>query len=65
MKRFSTLLSLVAAVLLMSAWSGSAWAQEGLQLTAGNPQVTQDFNGMFEGGAATLNMPEEIGRAHV
>ena len=58
MKKISTLLNLAAAVLLMSAWGGNAWAQEGLQLTAGNPQVAQDFNGMFDGGAATLNMPE-------
>ena len=58
MKKISTLLNLAAAVLLMSTWGSNAWAQEGLQLTAGNPQVAQDFNGMFDGGAATLNMPE-------
>ena len=58
MKKISTLLILAAAMLLMGAWSGTAWAQEGLQLTASNPQVTQDFDGMHDGGAATLNMPE-------
>ena len=58
MKKISTLLNLAAAVLLMSAWGGTAWAQEGLQLTANNPQVTQDFNGMYDGGSATLNMPQ-------
>lgn len=58
MKKISTLLNLAAAVLLMSAWDGSAWAQGTPQFTADAPQVTQDFDGMFDGGAATLNMPE-------
>ena len=58
MKKISTLLNLSAAVLLMSAWGGTAWAQGTPQFTADAPQVTQDFDGMFDGGAATLNMPE-------
>ena len=58
MKKISTLLNLAAAVLLMSAWGGTAWAQGTPQFTADAPQVTQDFDGMFDGGAATLNMPE-------
>lgn len=58
MKKISTLLNLAAAVLLMSAWGGTAWAQGNPQFTADAPQVTQDFDGMFDGGAATLNMPE-------
>lgn len=58
MKKISTLLNLVAAVLLISAWGGNAWAQGTPQFTADAPQVTQTFDGMFDGGAATLNMPE-------
>ncbi len=60
MRRFSTLFSLAAAVLMMSAWSGIAWAQDALQVTAAAPQVTQDFDGMWDAstGTATLNMPQ-------
>ena len=58
MKKISTLLNLVAAVLLISAWGGNAWAQGTPQFTADAPQVAQNFDGMFDGGAATLNMPE-------
>ena len=55
-KKFS--LPAFAAALLISAWGGTAWAQGTPQFTADAPQVTQDFDGMFDGGAATLNMPE-------
>ncbi|MBQ9575576.1 MAG: hypothetical protein IJV11_01725 [Muribaculaceae bacterium] len=57
MKRFSTLLNLVAAVLLMSTWGGTTWAQDALQLTVAAPTVTQDFDGMWNGQEATLDMP--------
>ena len=60
MKRFSTLFSLAVAVLMMSAWSGKVWAQDALPMTAGTPQVTQDFDSMWDSDAqaATLNMPQ-------
>lgn len=60
MKKLSTLLNLAAAVLLAGAWSGTAWGQEALQLTAAVPQVTQNFDSMWDSDAqaATLNMPQ-------
>lgn len=59
MKRFSTLISLAAALLLM-ATSSTVWAQDALPITAAAPQVTQNFDGMWDAatGAATLNMPQ-------
>ena len=60
MKRFSTfLLSFAAMVLVSSAWAGIARAQDGLRLSLDNPQVTQDFDGMWNGSAATLDMPQD------
>ena len=58
MKKFSTLLNLAAVMLLASAWSGSVWAQDALQLSADATQVTQDFDGMWDSNAqaATLDM---------
>ena len=46
--------------MLLSAWGGQAWAQEATPVTAGAPQVTQDFDGMWdnEAQAATLDMPQ-------
>ena len=58
MKKISSLLNLAAVMLLASAWGGSAWAQDALQLSVSNPQVTQDFDSMWDGGTATLAMPE-------
>ena len=58
MKKLSTLLKLVAIVLFMGAWHTTTWAQDALQLTAAAPQVTQDFDGMWDGQQATLDMPQ-------
>jgi len=60
MKKFPLLLNLTAVVLLLGATSGTAWAQDALQITASNPQVTQNFDGMWdsEAQAATLDMPQ-------
>ena len=60
MKKFSTLLNLAAIMLLSVAWGGNVWAQDALPLTADAPQVTQDFDGMWDAAAqaATLNMPQ-------
>ena len=58
MKKLSTLLKLVAIVLFMGAWHTTTWAQDALQLTAGAPQVTQNFDGMWDGQQATLDMPQ-------
>ena len=60
MKRFSTLLNLAVVLLLSGTWHSSVWAQEALQITLAEPQVTQDFDGMWDSDAqaATLNMPQ-------
>ena len=60
MKQFSTYLRLAAFVLLMGTMGGSIWAQDALQLTAAAPQVTQNFDGMWDSDAqaATLGMPQ-------
>ena len=60
MKKFSTLQFLAVVMLVMTAWGGSAWAQEALPVTAGEPTVTQNFDGMWdsEAQAATLVMPQ-------
>ena len=60
MKRFSILLNLAVAVILVGIGGGSVWAQDVLQITPGTPQVTQDFDGMWNGDLqeATLNMPQ-------
>ena len=58
MKKLSTLLKLVAIVLFMGAWHTTTWAQDALQLTAAAPQLTQDFDGMWDGQQATLDMPQ-------
>ena len=60
MKKLTQLFNLVAVVLLACVWSGTVWAQDALQLTADAPQVTQDFDGMWDNDAqaATLNMPQ-------
>ena len=59
MKRLLSI-NFLAALLLTVAWSGDICAQDVLQLTAGNPQVTQNFDGMWDSQAqaATLNMPQ-------
>ncbi len=58
-KRLS-FLQIVAAVMLMWAWSGQVWAQDALQLSADAPQVAQNFDGMWDSDAqeATLDMPQ-------
>jgi hypothetical protein len=60
MKKLSLFLNLAVAVLLASAWCGTASAQDVLQLTAAAPQVTQNFDGMWDSDAqaATLVMPQ-------
>ena len=60
MKRILSLLNLVAALLLTVAWSGDICAQDALQVTAAAPQVSQNFDGMWDADAqaATLNMPQ-------
>ena len=60
MKRLVSLINLVAALLLTVAWSGDVCAQDVLQLTAGSPQVAQDFDSMWDNDAqaATLNLPQ-------
>ena len=59
MKKLTFLSNLMAVVMLSIAGSGNAWAQDVLQFTADAPQVTQDFDGMWDSGAqaATLGMP--------
>ena len=60
MKRFSILLNLAVAVMLVGIGGGSVWAQEVLQITPATPQVTQDFDGMWDSDlqAATLKTPQ-------
>jgi hypothetical protein len=58
MKKFSTFLNLIAVMLLMSTWSGTVMAQDVLQVTADATQVTQNFDGMWNGQEATLDMPQ-------
>ena len=60
MKKSSFLLQLASAVLLMCAWAGTAWAQDGLRLAADVTQVSENFDGMWDADAqaATLNMPQ-------
>ena len=60
MKKRLSILQIVAAVMLMWAWSGQVWAQEALQLSADAPQVAQNFDGMWDNDAqaATLNLPQ-------
>ena len=60
MKKFTSLLSLAASLLIMGMGSGTAWAQDALQVTPSATQVTQDFDGMWDDAAqaATLDMPQ-------
>ena len=58
MKKFSTLLSFVVIMMLLSTWNGTVWAQDALQVTADATRVTQDFDGMWNGQEATLDMPQ-------
>ena len=60
MKKLSLFFNLAVVVLLACAWCGTASAQDVLQLTAATPQVTQNFDGMWdsEAQAATLMMPQ-------
>ena len=60
MKKLSLFFNLAVVVLLANAWCGTASAQDVLQLTAATPQVTQNFDGMWdsEAQAATLDMPQ-------
>lgn len=58
MKKFSTFLNLIAVMLLMSTWSGTVMAQDVLQVTADATQMTQNFDGMWNGQEATLDMPQ-------
>ena len=60
MKRLTTLFNLAVFMLLAGTWSGHAWAQDALRLTAETPQVTQNFDSMWdsESQAATLTMPQ-------
>ena len=60
MKKFTSLLSLAASLLIMGMGCGTAWAQDALQVTPSATQVTQDFDGMWDDAAqaATLDMPQ-------
>ena len=60
MKKLTLFSNLVVALLLACVWSGSASAQDVLQLTAEASQVTQNFDGMWDNDAqaATLVMPQ-------
>jgi len=59
MKKLSTFINL-AAVMLLAAWGGTLWAQDALLITAAAPQVTQNFDCMWDSGTqtATLSMPQ-------
>ncbi len=59
MKRIK-LFNLVAMLLMSGAWHSHANAQDALPVTAGAPQVTQNFDGMWDDAAqaATLDMPQ-------
>ncbi len=58
MKKLS-FLSLVTVAMLALGWS-SAMAQDVVEVTTASPQVTQDFDGMWDAtaGEALLNMPQ-------
>ena len=58
MKKLS-FLSLVTVAMLTLGWS-SAMAQDVVEVTTASPQVTQDFDGMWDAtaGEALLNMPQ-------
>ena len=58
MKKLS-FLSLVTVAMLTLGWS-SAMAQDVVEVTTTSPQVTQDFDGMWDAtaGEALLNMPQ-------
>ena len=60
MKKISLRLKLAAILVLVGAWSGSVWAQDVLSVTAATPQVTQNFDSMWDSDAqaATLDMPQ-------
>ena len=60
MKQKMSLMILAAVALLMGAGSGNVWAQDALQVTASAPQVTQNFDGMWDSDAqaATLDLPQ-------
>ena len=60
MKKLTLFSNLVVVLLLACVWSGSASAQDVLQLTAEASQVTQNFDGMWDNDAqaATLVMPQ-------
>ena len=51
---------IAATMLLVSAWPGTTWAQEGLQFTPDVPHVSEDFDCMWDADAqaATLDMPQ-------
>ncbi len=58
MKKLS-FLSFVTVAMLALGWS-SAMAQDVVEVTTTSPQVTQDFDGMWDAtaGEALLNMPQ-------
>ena len=60
MKKFSTFLKTAALLLFSTAMGGNSWAQGAPQFTAAAPQVTQNFDSMWDSDAqaATLAMPE-------
>ena len=59
MTKLSFYLKLAAAVLLMSAWSGTTWAQDVLQFTADATQVSENFDGMWDAGGLACGAPDE------
>ena len=50
----------ICAALMLFIGSGQTWAQDVLSVNADAPQVTQDFDSMWdsEAQAATLDMPQ-------
>ena len=60
MKRIKTLICLTVAVTLLVVGSGNVWAQDAVQVTSDAPQVSQNFDSMWDSDAqvATLDMPQ-------
>ena len=49
---------LIVAATLLTSWSNAMQAQDALEVTASQAHITQNFDSMWDGTAATLTMPE-------
>ena len=49
---------LIVAATLLTGWSNALQAQDALEVTASQAHITQNFDSMWDGTAATLTMPE-------